>query len=504
MPAVQQDTAPPLNTAAMDPAVSLWQQQFQQLSQIHQQFVGQQAKVHQHFLAMGLNRQAAVEPARQVAEVAPVINQPVVPVIAQPVAPVLNQPSTLTPTSIPTSTQEEPAPSMKIEPTVTSQTDGHSPVGLTLNRAQLEIHASGRISEIYGPMFEQQDGFERQVRMPEPPLLLADRVTGIDATPGEHSSGVMWTETDVREDSWYLNRGRMPAGIMIESGQADLMLISYMGADFLNRGERVYRLLGCELTYEGDLPKPGETLRYEIHVDGHARQDDIRLFFFHYQCLINGIPRISVKGGQAGFFSDEELANSEGILWSPETFEPVADPRLDPPAVQCKASSFTHAQVTAFSEGRMWECFGEGFEHGRTHTESPAIQQGKMLFLNEVTAFEPTGGPWGRGYLRAESPVRSDDWYFAGHFKNDPCMPGTLMFEGCLQAMSFYLAGLGYTLARDAWRFQPVAGEPIQMQCRGQVTPESKHIIYEVFIEEVIDGTHSDALRRPALHGRRA
>ena len=121
--------------------------------------------------------------------------------------------------------------------------------------------------------------------------LLADRVTGIDAKPGVHSSGVMWTETDVSEDSWYLNRGRMPAGIMIESGQADLMLISYMGADFLNQGERVYRLLGCELTYEDDLPKPGDTLCYEIHVDGHARQDDVRLFFFHYECLVAGQPR---------------------------------------------------------------------------------------------------------------------------------------------------------------------------------------------------------------------
>ena len=36
----------------------------------------------------------------------------------------------------------------------------------------------------------------------------------------------------------------MPAGFMIEAGQADLMLISYMGIDLLNRGERVYRLLG--------------------------------------------------------------------------------------------------------------------------------------------------------------------------------------------------------------------------------------------------------------------
>ena len=37
-------------------------------------------------------------------------------------------------------------------------------------------------------------------------------------------------------------------------------------------------------------------------------------------------------------------------------------------------------------------------------------------------------------------------------------MPGTLMFEGCLQAMAFYLAALGFTLDRDGWRFEPVPG----------------------------------------------
>ncbi|MBW2418425.1 MAG: acyltransferase domain-containing protein [Deltaproteobacteria bacterium] len=511
-------TAPPEN----DPAITAWRQQVHQLSQVHQQYVSQQAQVHQRFLALRQSMQVSQEAlGRAGASPAPSTQPSATPEMRVAAAPAPQQPAVPTASparvaaAVPVAASGQPvkspaSPAQERDP-VQARAVQH-PVGPRLDRAQLEIHASGRISEIYGPMFEQQDGYERQVRMPEPPLLLADRVTGIDAKPGVHGTGIMWTETDVCEDSWYLNRGRMPAGIMIESGQADLMLISYMGADFLNRGERVYRLLGCELTYEGDLPKPGETLCYEIHVDGHARQDDVRLFFFHYECLVDGKPRIRVKGGQAGFFSDEELANSEGILWSPEGFEPVADARLDSPAVSCTRSSFDRAQVRAFAEGRAWECFGAGFEHSRTHTESPVIQSGKMLFLDEVSEFDPTGGPWGRGYLRAESPVRPDDWYFDGHFKNDPCMPGTLMFEGCLQAMSFYLAALGFTLERDGWRFQPVIGEPIEMRCRGQVTPLSEHVVYEVFIEEVIDGPeptlYADLLctvdGRKAFHARRA
>src|SRR5262249_25237990 len=106
-----------------------------------------------------------------------------------------------------------------------------------------------------------------------------------------------------------------------------------------------------------------------------------------------------------------------------------------------------------------------------------------------ITHFDAAGGPWKRGYLRAVKRIRRDDWYFDGHFLNDPCMPGTLMFEGCLQLMSFYLCALGFTLERDGWRFEPVPDESVELQCRGQVTPESRELVFELFVDELHDGT---------------
>jgi len=345
------------------------------------------------------------------------------------------------------------------------------------------------ISSIFGEQFAVQDGYARQVRMPEPPLLLADRVVGIDAVPGERSTGTIWTETDVCRDSWYLHQGHMPTGVLIEAGQADLMLISWMGIDFTNRGERVYRLLGCELTLHGPLPSPGETLQYAIHMDGHAAQGDIRLMFFQYDGFVDGVRRVSVRQGQAGFFTDAELADSDGCLWTPEDQEIVPTPRLADPIVSCTKSRFTPAEVRAFSDGRPWECFGPGFERTQTHTRTPRIQGGRMLFLDGgVDVFAPRGGPWGRGYLSASVDIRPDHWFFEGHFKNDPCMPGTLMFEGCLQAMGFFLAGLGFTTDSDGYRFEPVTEEPFQLHCRGQVIPSSQKLTYEVFVEEVVGG----------------
>ncbi|WP_236644462.1 beta-ketoacyl synthase N-terminal-like domain-containing protein [Sorangium cellulosum] len=363
-----------------------------------------------------------------------------------------------------------------------------APRGPRFSREQLEHLASGRISDVFGPLFARQDGYRRQVRMPMPPLLLADRVTGIDAEPGSMKLGTMWTETDVRWDSWYLHDGAMPAGIMIESGQADLLLISWLGADFENKGERVYRLLGCEITFYGGLPRPGDTLVYDIHVDGHAKHGDVRLFFFHYDCRIGGELRLKTRKGQAGFFTDEELANSGGVLWDADSAEHAATARLDPPRIACQKSAFDRADLLAFAAGDGAAAFGPGFERLSTHVRTPRISAPPMLFFDRVDAFDPAGGPWKRGYLRATLPITKDGWYFEGHFKDDPCMPGTLMFEGCFQALAFYMAAMGFTVDADGFRFEPVPEIPYLLRCRGQVVPTSRLLTYEVFVEEVHDG----------------
>ncbi|MEQ1507287.1 MAG: 3-hydroxyacyl-[acyl-carrier-protein] dehydratase FabA, partial [Myxococcota bacterium] len=358
------------------------------------------------------------------------------------------------------------------------------------SRAELEVLASDKISKVFGEAFARQDGFPRQVRMPEPPLLLADRVVGLDAEPGSMTTGTIWTETDVVWDAWYLHDGTMPAGVMIEAGQADLLLISWLGADFHNRGERVYRLLGCTLTYGGGLPRPGTTLRYEIHVDGHANIGNTRIFFFHYDCVDqDGVARLLVRDGQAGFFSDAELAESGGILWSPETGAHAADARVDPPVVKAIAASYTADQVLAFARGDAFACFsGPEYLRLQTHVRTPRIAPPPMSFWQRVTALDATGGPWKRGYFRAEQDVAPTDWFFQGHFKDDPCMPGTMMFEACLQAVSFLMTAYGFTIRRDGWSFEVVPDLAYDLKCRGQVIPSSKDLVYEVFVEEVHAG----------------
>jgi 3-hydroxymyristoyl/3-hydroxydecanoyl-(acyl carrier protein) dehydratase len=480
---------------------------------IHRAFLEQQTDLHQRFLAL---RAAPSLPA--LAEVAgPLVpgiqgpgSTPVpqpVPAILQAVLPPASPPVPAVPRTEPraegSTTQRSlptpEAPVASLPESVTSR-GPTAPVvapvvaarrelpGPKFSRSDLEELASGKISKHFGPLFEQQDGFVRQVRMPMPPLLLADRVTGIDAAPGVLKTGTIWTETDVKWDDWFLHEGHIPGGIMIEAGQADLLLISWMGADFLNRGERIYRLLGCDLRYHGRLPRPGETLRYDIHVDGHAKHEEVRLFFFHYDCRVGDELRLSVRHGQAGFFTEEELANSGGILWEAESGERTEKPRLAATKAPGVPSSYGRDALDALAEGRPWECFGATHTRAKTHTRTPRIGGGRLQLFDEVTHLDPQGGPWGRGYFRAVQRISPEDWYFKGHFKGDPCMPGTLMFEGCQQAMAFYLLALGFSLDADGWTFEPVPEETYKLRCRGQVIPTSRELVYELFIDEVIDG----------------
>ena len=476
-------------SAAHEAAMAL----FGSVAEAHSAFLREQKETHDAFLALAT--QGGIRAGPDPARVAPLEDRlpdlrlvvTDTPPAAPPAAP--SKPPRTDPIAASVEAPSVPALPSPLASPVLGQTPNLESGTVWLTREQLETHSAGNISAIFGELFEKQDGYARQVRMPEPPLLFADRALTIEGEPGSMKKGHVVTETDVQPlGAWYLHDGRMAPGVVIESGQADLLLISWLGADFFNRGERVYRLLGCDLTFYGELPQPGDTLTYDIYVDGHAKTGDVRLFFFHYDCRIGDRLLISVRNGQAGFFTEEELAGSGGVLWDALEDEPKPDARLDPPPKLTTKRSFSREDLQHFVEGDAYRCFGKGFEIAASHTDTPNIPDGRLKLLDHVPLFDPKGGPWGRGYLRAEARVPVDAWFYEGHFHNDPCMPGTLMADAATQALSLTMAAMGFTINRDGWRFEPVPGEMARFLCRGQVVPDGPHTLeYEVFIEEVID-----------------
>ena len=55
----------------------------------------------------------------------------------------------------------------------------------------------------------------------------------------------------------------------------------------------------------------------------HVAHGPIRLFFFEYDCHVGDALLLTVRNGQAGFFTDDELSNSGGVLWDGPAVPPT-------------------------------------------------------------------------------------------------------------------------------------------------------------------------------------
>lgn len=354
------------------------------------------------------------------------------------------------------------------------------------NESDLLEFARGDIANVFGERYRVIDSYSRRVRLPLPPYLLVSRVIELDAKVGEFRPSSITTEYDIPRDAWYSVDGQVPWAITVESGQCDLLLISYLGIDFENQGNLVYRLLDCTLTFLDELPKNGDSLRYYIKINSFVRHGKNLLFFFSYECFVRDKMVLKMDNGCAGFFSDSQLQQGKGILdrdrepsktgkFSKLTFDPL---------LICNKFSFDLSDILYLTRGDLSNCFGT---HYSQYGLNPSLRlpPPEILMIDRISHIDPAGGDRGLGLLIAEKNLDPEHWYFPCHFKDDQVLAGSLMAEGCGQLLQFYLLYLGFhTRARDA-RFQPIYGLPQVVRCRGQVTPISETLIYRMEITDI-------------------
>ncbi len=353
------------------------------------------------------------------------------------------------------------------------------------DRCQLKTLSTGKVSSIFGKQFSFQDNFIRQVRMPAPPFLLADRIIKINAEPLVLGKGEIITETDVRANSWYLDNDTIPYAIAIEAGQADLLLSSWMGVDQYNQDKAVYRLLNFTMRYYGGLAKIGDTLQFHIRILDHIQHGSYRFFGFEYDAYIDNELRMSMRNGQAGFFTEEALARSSGLMLTEKQMQADLNLPFELPKKHTHKTYFDRNALQACFEKNFTHCFGDHFRLLHAQRQPPNIMGGRFLVFEEISELNFTGGPWSRGYLKAKQLIKPNDWFFEGHFHNDPTMPGTFMVQLSVQLIRFYMIAAGLTHGHDGWRFEPLDGFESPMLCRAPVMPSSKEVIYELFIEGI-------------------
>ncbi|MCG8329227.1 MAG: PfaB family protein [Chitinophagales bacterium] len=359
---------------------------------------------------------------------------------------------------------------------------------IVFSQEDLEEFATGKIANVFGPEYAIIDTYRRRVMLPMHPYLLVSRVTKMNAKLGVYEPSTMTTEYDIPYNAWYTTDRQIPSAVCVESGQCDLLLISYLGIDLQNKGNLVYRLLDCTLTFMDDLPYEGQTLRYDISINSFVKNGDNLLFFFSYLCYVQDRLVLKMDGGCAGFFADDQLGEGAGVVYTNSEIEARenAEKKHFTPLLNTHKTSFSKQDLQCLIDGDIEKCFDDisYFPNGRN--PSLRIPPEKILMLDRITSVDLTGGAYGLGYIVAEKDLHPDDWYFPCHFRDDEVLAGSLQAEGGGNLLRFFMLMLGLQrLTKDA-RFQPIAGLAQKVRCRKQVVPEvDTKLIYKLEIKEI-------------------
>jgi acyl transferase domain-containing protein/3-hydroxymyristoyl/3-hydroxydecanoyl-(acyl carrier protein) dehydratase len=357
------------------------------------------------------------------------------------------------------------------------------PPPLLDRRACLEFAVGS--AAVLGPEFAASNGFPTRVRLPDEPLMLVDRVLKIEGVPRSMQGGRIVTEHVVQPGVWYLDAGRVVPSIAIEAGQADLLLCGYLGVDFETQGKAVYRLLDATATFHSALPREGDVIRYDIRIDEFFRQGQTILFRFRLDATVAGEPFLSMRDGCAGFFTADELAAGRGII--PHTLdlssraERSSGQAVD--LVPAREMALAARELDALRRGDVAGAFGPPFDQHVIDDPLP-LAGGLLELLHRVTSLDTAGGSFRLGFIRAETEIHPDDWFLVCHFVDDRVMPGTLMYQSCLDALRILMMGMGLIGRRGQVAYEPVKDASIRLRCRGQVVESTQRVTYEITIKE--------------------
>ena len=361
---------------------------------------------------------------------------------------------------------------------------------LIWNYDDLLQYAEGDIEPVYGKDYAIIDTYRRRVRMPMREYLLCSRVTSMTCKTKVFKPCKMTTEYDLPINGELSEGGDVPWAVLVESGQADLMMCSYVGVDFQCKGDRVYRLLDTTLKFFG-VAQEGQTLVYDIQINAYANRpgtSECAMFFFQYNCYVDGKLLIEMRGGVAGFFNEEELAAGKGVVHTTGELAKRAKLKKE----DCTPFLINPARnKTSFTEEEMQflSVHGRDKGWGSIFPEAEGVNYKlcarKMLMIDRVTHVMPAGGAHGLGMIIGEKILERDHWYFPCHFHEDQVMAGSLVADGCSQMLKLFMIWMGLHHTVDKLTFRPVPGVGNKVRCRGAIGPQKGKLVYVMEITDM-------------------
>jgi len=119
---------------------------------------------------------------------------------------------------------------------------------------------------------------------------------------------------------------------------------------------------------------------------------------------------------------------------------------------------------------------GEGLLAGAGNAQLPLPP---MLMFDRIPSITIDGGASGKGQVIAEYDINPERWFFECHFRGDPVMPGCLGLDAMWQLVGFFMC----------WAGSPGRGRALgvgEVSFRGQITPKTKLVTYEIEMKRVI------------------
>ena len=195
-------------------------------------------------------------------------------------------------------------------------------------------------------------------------------------------------------------------------------LASYVGSALLEQDDLSFRNLDGNGVVLAEIPPGTRTLRTSTTLTSISRSGGMILETFDVRCWAGDVLVYTLQTG-FGFFPKAALEHQVGLPTTPEQ-------RAQHDAPAAGVIDLT-ARPPRFFEGSL------------------RLPGRMLLMIDRVTAFDPSGGRAGLGFVRAEKDVDPAEWFFKAHFFQDPVQPGSLGLEAMLQTLQFFMIhqGLG-------------------------------------------------------------
>ena len=335
------------------------------------------------------------------------------------------------------------------------------------DREQILEITGGSPSKVWGKQYEALDSLKIRARMPMPPFLFVDRVTGIDAEFCKLRPSWIETETDIKDDCIMLtSKSMITPTLLAESSHSAILLLSYMGIDVLSGGGLGYRILNTQGAYFDDIPLRGDTVRSKLEFTDFINSGSMTLVKSKFWCY-NGEKLILTFDLLGGLFTEADLAatnsGSEEQLDPMPEFTPLPEPYDDDSLYDC-------------SQGPLFYPLPDSPEPEIVFT-NPKIQM-----VDRIIAFEPTGGAYGLGRIVAEKDLDESHWAFQVHFLNDPVFPGTLLSEASSQIQFMYAVAAGFLKQDKTYYLLNNRNVVLKSSFRGEVKPVASSVV--TYIQE--------------------